>query len=332
MNKVELLEKWGKPIPVGHSGMVRLVDVMGDDSSIVQAARVSYGNGTKTKLEDESLIRYLVEHRHNTPIEMCEIKLHIRLPIYICRQLIRHRTASVNEYSMRYSVPLDMIEETAPEEWRLQSMDNKQGSSGLLIDNEKVTYEKFYDRLHRAGKSNEEINFYWRVVEEESAESSLAEYLTSLETNGLHNQKEAYNIAIGLGVAREQARKFLTVNEYTQLYWKIDASNLLNFISLRSHSHAQQEIREFAEVIDEIVKDWLPALWQAHRDYRINARTFSAMEMEALQAIIAGDLLKKWGYDCEFQELPRDVRVEFLESFGLTKRRERIAFYKKIVR
>lgn len=234
-------------IQVLDKGFVRLVDTMGDDAAIVQAARVSYGAGTKSRSSDRDLVRYLMRHRHTTPFEMCEAKFHVRVPMDTWRQWIRHRTASVNEYSTRYSEAIEDKQATHPRHWRQQATDNKQGSGDLL-------------------------------------NSGLGASLTAEEI-GLHEHADTvYQHRLKLGVAREQARKDLPLSTYTEAYWKIDLHNLFHFLALRMDSHAQQEIRAYATVIGElIVANWVPLAWEAFCDYRLNAVTFSRQEMELLR-------------------------------------------------
>ncbi|MCB0273929.1 MAG: FAD-dependent thymidylate synthase [Calditrichaeota bacterium] len=243
----------GKPFKVLDDGFVRVVDYMGTDSSIVQAARVSYGSGTKKVHEDRGLIRYLMRHRHSTPFEMCEIKLHVRVPMDCWRQWIRHRTANINEYSTRYSIAIDAAQTTLPGEWRLQSAGNRQGSSGNLS---KSDGRSFSER-------EKELQDLARLVYEERLEA---------------------------GIAREQARKDLPLATYTEAYWKIDLHNLLHFLALRMDSHAQYEIRRFSEVIgQEIVRKWVPHTWEAFLDYRVNANVLFGGEIEIIKAIMNQD-------------------------------------------
>lgn len=243
----------GKKFPVLDDGFVRLVDYMGSDASIVQAARVSYGAGTKKVSEDRGLIRYLLRHRHTTPLEMCEIKLHIRVPMDAWRQWIRHRMASVNEYSTRYSLAIDAAQQTAADGWRIQSADNKQGSDGFL-------------------------------------NNDLGAVLTAEEQQMHDAMRKVYDSRLEKGVAREQARKDLPLSTYTEAYWKMDLHNLFHFLALRMDSHAQYEIRAFADVIGhEIVKKWVPIAWQAFMDYRFNAHTFSSIEMDVIKEIAGGN-------------------------------------------
>lgn len=247
----ELDEILGKPFKVLDDGFVRVVDYMGSDQSIVQAARVSYGTGTKKVSQDRGLIRYLMRHHHSTPFEMCEIKLHVRVPMDAWRQWVRHRTANINEYSTRYSIAIDQAVKTSPEEWRFQSTSNKQGSEGYLDENQGKLLTEEEENLHQS---------LWNV----------------------------YNGRLEKGVAREQARKDLPLSTYTEAYWKIDLHNLLHFLRLRMDKHAQLEIRNYADIIgNEIVKRWVPLAWEAFEDYRMNSKSFSGPEMELLK-LIAG--------------------------------------------
>ena len=232
----------GKQFRVLDDGFVRVTDYMGSDASIVQAARVSYGAGTKQVHEDRGLIRYLMRHAHTTPFEMCELKLHVRVPMDCWRQWIRHRTANVNEYSTRYSVAIDAAQRTAPDQWRRQSAQNRQGSDAFV---DSVVGAKLCDR-------ERELQTFARDVYEERLKA---------------------------GVAREQARKDLPLSTYTEAYWKIDLHNLFHFLRLRMDSHAQDEIRQYATVIgDEIVSRWCPAAWEAFLDYQLNAVRLSRIE------------------------------------------------------
>jgi thymidylate synthase (FAD) len=228
-------------------GHVRLIDVMGDDSSIVQAARVSYGKGTKSISEDRGLIRYLMRHRHTTPFEMVEFKFHVRVPMDCWRQWIRHRTASVNEYSTRYSEAIDDKQSTSPREWRAQSVVNKQGSDSMLP-----------------------------VPVGNNLSANEAEF---------HRHADAlYKDRLQAGVAREQARKDLPLSTYTEAYWKIDLHNLFHFLGLRMDPHAQLEIRQYANAIAGIVKECVPLAWEAFEEYRLGAFYFSKTEARYLAA------------------------------------------------
>jgi thymidylate synthase (FAD) len=251
--KVEALDEiLGKKFPVLDDGFVRVVDYMGSDEAIVQAARVSYGKGTKKVSEDRGLIRYLLRNRHTTPFEMCEIKLHVRVPMDAWRQWIRHRTANVNEYSTRYSLAIDSSQKTTESEWRMQSKDNKQGSEGFFP-------------------------------------AEIGGKLTEREQEFQNFARDIYQERLNLGVAREQARKDLPLSTYTEAYWKIDLHNLLNFLALRMDSHAQFEIRSYASTIgNEIVSRWCPVAWEAFKDYRMNSMELSSMEVEVLKAMLTG--------------------------------------------
>ncbi len=252
-NSLKLDKILGKAFKVLEDGFVRVVDYLGTDDSIVQAARVSYGRGTKKVREDRALIRYLMRHRHSTPFEMCEIKLHVRVPMDAWRQWIRHRTANVNEYSTRYSVAIDSAQKTKPEEWRLQATTNRQGSAGFA---DKILGQKF-----------------------------------TREESELHEKARlAYEEKIEAGIAREQARKDLPLSTYTEAYWKIDLHNLLHFLALRMEENAQFEIREYANTIGfEIVKNWVPVTWEAFLDYRNNSMQLSGLEFELIKTIASGD-------------------------------------------
>ncbi len=242
----------GRPFPVLDDGFVRVIDYMGDDEAVVRAARISYGVGTRRVQEDRGLIRYLMRHQHTTPFEMCEIKFHVRVPMDTWRQWIRHRTASVNEYSTRYSVAIDAAQRTAPDEWRTQSTGNRQGSSGQLP-------------------------------------ADVGAQLSAAEQELQEKSREVYEARLEAGVAREQARKDLPLSTYTEAYWKIDLQNLLHFLSLRMDEHAQHEIRAYSKVIgEEIVAQWVPVVWEAFLDYRRHALPLSRIEFEIVSAITAG--------------------------------------------
>jgi thymidylate synthase (FAD) len=242
----------GMQIRVLDEGYIRLVDYMGDDSAVVQAARVSYGVGTKRLQDDRGLIRYLMRHSHTTPFEMCEIKFHVRAPMDVWRQWIRHRTANVNEYSTRYSVAIDASQKTAPSEWRLQSAENKQGSAGVLPESD--------------GKQ-----------------------LSASESEIQIAARKVYEKRLAMGVAREQARKDLPLSTYTEAYWKIDLHNLLHFLKLRMDGRAQEEIRKYAVVIGEqIVAKWVPIVWEAFQDFELHDLRLSRIEREILIALIGG--------------------------------------------
>lgn len=245
----------GTPFKVLDDGFVRVIDYMGSDESIVQAARVSYGTGTKKVREDRALIRYLMRHRHTTPFEMCEIKLHVRVPMDCWRQWIRHRTANVNEYSTRYSVAIDAAHETPPDGWRAQATANRQGSAGFI-------------------------------------ENDKGRQLSQAETEFHRTARALYEDRLKIGVAREQARKDLPLSTYTEAYWKIDLHNLLHFLSLRMDPRAQYEIRCYANVIgNAIVAKWAPIAWEAFVDYRLKSETFSRTEIDMIRALLSNDIV-----------------------------------------
>ncbi len=251
--QVEEIEKvLGASFPVLDDGFIRVVDYMGNDQSIVQAARVSYGDGTKTVSQDRGLIRYLLRHRHTTPFEMCEIKFHVRVPMDCWRQWIRHRTANVNEYSTRYSIAIDASQRTAADEWRLQSDDSKQGSAGFL-------------------------------------DTTAGAELTRAEQELQDAARRVYAERLEHGIAREQARKDLPLATYTEAYWKVDLHNLLHFLSLRMDMHAQEEIRAYARIMGEqIVAKWCPLTWEAFQDYRMGAMFLTRIDREVLAALGQG--------------------------------------------
>lgn len=257
-------------LPVLDHGFVRVIDYMGDDGAVVQAARVSYGRGTKAANEDRGLIRYLMRHRHSTPFEMCEIKYHVKLPIFVARQWIRHRTANVNEYSARYSILDREFYIPAPEQLAAQSSVNRQGRGAVLQGPEAA---RVLDLLR------------------EDATRSYDHYIEML------NEDEA-GAAIDparQGLARELARMNLTLNAYTQWYWKTDLHNLFHFLSLRADAHAQHEIRVYAEAMLQTVEAWVPECFAAFRDYRLGAVTLSAQMLAVVQRMLAGEAVAQRG-------------------------------------
>ena len=273
-------------MPVLDHGFVRVVDYMGDDTSIVQSARVSYGKGTKKVSTDSGLIKYLMRHRHSTPFEMCEIKYHIKLPIFIARQWIRHRTANVNEYSARYSI-MDK-EFYVPERKNLaaQSTNNRQGR-GELINGKQA------DNILKILKEDAERNYqHYEEMLNEKYDGSI-----------IDDKKQ--------GLARELARMNLTLNSYTQWYWKTDLLNLLNFLALRADSHAQFEIREYADVMLNTVKKWVPTTYDAFIDYRVGGMELSAKGKIVIQKMIKGEKC-----DIESSGLSKREWNELMDSFG----------------
>lgn len=253
------------PFEVLDHGFIRVVDYMGDDSAIVQAARVSYGKGTKKLNEDRGLINYLIKHWHTTPFEMCEIKLHVKLPIFVARQWIRHRTANVNEYSARYSVMdrefyIPSVELLAP-----QSKKNHQGRS---------------DEALTKAEANEVLE-----ILKNDAEQCYNNYEKLMNKN----EKGEPIDESKKGIARELARMNLTLNTYTQFYWKIDLHNFMHFVFLRNDAHAQYEIRVYGEILQDIMKKWVPLTYQAFIDYRQNAVSFSGKEIALVKQLIKGE-------------------------------------------
>ena len=242
--------------PCLDHGFVRVIDYMGDDAAICQAARVSYGRGTKAVSNDEGLIRYLMRHWHSTPFEMCEIKLHVKLPVFVARQWIRHRTANVNEYSARYSVLDREFYVPAPEHLAAQSAQNNQGR-GAVLEGEEA--QRVLDTLRA------------------DADRAYDHYQEMLSTDGQQ------------GLARELARMNLPASVYTQWYWKVDLHNLFHFLRLRADPHAQYEIRVYADAICEIARDWVPLAYAAFEDYRLGGAHLSRGAVDALRRMLAGE-------------------------------------------
>jgi thymidylate synthase (FAD) len=249
-----LEERMFEPIECLDHGFVRLVDYMGDDGAIVQAARVSYGKGTRTVHGDRGLIRYLMRHRHTTPFEMCELKLHVKLPIFIARQWIRHRSANVNEYSARYSILDKEFYLPAPEDLAVQSSTNRQGRGEVLSPERAATV---------------------LTLLRKDAETAYSTYERLLGDE--------------FDLARELARMDLTLNYYTQWYWKIDLHNLLHFLSLRMDAHAQYEIRVYGEAIGALVKAWVPHTWEAFEDYRLGGAQLSKQMLDVVRRRLSGE-------------------------------------------
>ena len=277
-------------LPVLDHGFVRVVDYMGDDTSIVQSARVSYGKGTKKVSTDSGLIKYLMRHRHSTPFEMCEIKYHVKLPIFVARQWIRHRTANVNEYSARYSILDKEFYLPAKENLAAQSKNNRQGRGDLIND-------KQADDILKILKEDAEKNY-------NDYETMLNERYDGTIIN--ENQK---------GLARELARMNLTLNTYTQWYWKTDLLNLLNFLSLRADDHSQYEIRAYADVMIDSLKRWVPITYEAFMDYRIGGMELSSKGKSVISKMIKGE-------NCDFENSKLSKREwnELMESFGFKEK------------
>ena len=242
-------------------GFVRVIDYMGDDSAITQAARVSYGKGTKSVQNDEGLIRYLMRHWHSTPFEMCEIKLHVKLPVFVARQWIRHRTANVNEYSARYSILDREFYIPAPDQLAAQSVVNNQGRGAALTDAESA---RVLDIL-----KNDAAQCY----------DHYAEMIGEVDADG--NEKQ--------GLARELARMNLPANVYTQWYWKVDLHNLFHFLRLRADAHAQYEIRVYADAIARVVADWVPFAYGAFEDYRMGGANLSGKALDCVRRMLKGE-------------------------------------------
>jgi thymidylate synthase (FAD) len=256
-------------IPVLDHGFIRVIDYMGDDTSIVQSARVSYGKGTKKVSTDEGLIRYLMRHWHSTPFEMCEIKYHVKLPIFIARQWIRHRTANVNEYSARYSILDKEFYIPAKEQLSAQATNNRQGRGDLIT-----------------GPQADEV---LKILKDDAVRTydNYEKMLNERFDGTIIDEKKS-------GLARELARMNLTLNSYTQWYWKTDLLNLMNFLFLRGDSHAQYEIRVYAEKMLETVKKWVPITHAAFLDYRVGAAHLSSKGLKIVKSMINGN---KVGYE-----------------------------------
>ena len=274
-------------IPALDHGFVRVVDYMGDDTSIVQSARVSYGKGTKQVSTDKGLIKYLMRHWHSTPFEMCEIKYHIKLPIFIARQWIRHRTANVNEYSARYSILDKEFYLPNPEHLAAQSQSNRQGR-GNILDEEKA--KKVLDLLK--GDAEQTYDNYETMLNERYDGSVIDEN--------------------SVGLARELARMNLTLNTYTQWYWKTDLLNLMNFLRLRADHHAQYEIRAYADAMLETVKKWVPTTYDAFMDYRVGGTEVSSKGKNLIQKLIKGENIS-----IEDSGLSKREWNELMEAFEL---------------
>jgi thymidylate synthase (FAD) len=269
VTSLELEKVLYEAIPVLDHGFVRVIDYMGDDSSIVQSARVSYGKGTKKVSTDEGLIRYLMRHWHSTPFEMCEIKYHVKLPIFIARQWIRHRTANVNEYSARYSILDKEFYIPAKEQLSAQATNNRQGRGELIT-----------------GQQADEV---LKILKDDAARTydNYEKMLNERFDGTIIDEKKS-------GLARELARMNLTLNSYTQWYWKTDLLNLMNFLFLRGDSHAQYEIRVYAEKMLDTVKKWVPITHAAFLDYRVGAAHLSSKGLKIVKSMINGN---KIGYE-----------------------------------
>lgn len=288
-----------EPLQILDHGFVRVVDYMGDDAAVVQAARVSYGRGTTRLRDDRGLIRYLMRHRHTTPFEMCELKLHVKLPIFVARQWIRHRTANVNEYSARYSILDREFYIPAPSQLGEQARTNRQGR-GTPLSSEQAA------RVQALLREDAErcYDHYEELLNEEQGDG------TDLSVRQPRREGAPQ-------LARELARMNLTLNFYTQWYWKVDLHNLLHFLSLRSDEHAQYEIRVYAEVIGQLVERWVPLSWEAFVDYRLHGAALSRPEILALKARLRGETPDYTALGLS----PREQR-EFLAKFPNVKPEE----------
>ncbi len=277
-------------IPVLDHGFIRVIDYMGNDNSIVQSARVSYGKGTKKISTDNGLIKYLMRHWHSTPFEMCEIKYHVKLPIFIARQWIRHRTANVNEYSARYSILDKEFYLPSKENLAAQSHSNRQGR-GDVLDGEQA------DEVLNLLKNDAEITYdhYEKMLNQRYDGSTI-------------DQKKK-------GLARELARMNLTLNTYTQWYWKTDLLNLMNFLRLRADNHAQYEIRAYADVMLDTLRRWVPITYEAFMDYRVGGTEVSAKGKEILKKFIVGE-----DVDAEESGLSKREWNELMDAFNLKKK------------
>ena len=277
-------------IPILDHGFVRVIDYMGDDTSIVQAARVSYGKGTKKVSTDSGLIKYLMRHWHSTPFEMCEIKYHIKLPIFIARQWIRHRTANVNEYSARYSILDKEFYLPSQENLAAQSKNNRQGRGEVLTGDQ----------------AKEVLNLL-----KNDAERTYDNYQTMLNERydgSVIDEKKS-------GLARELARMNLTLNTYTQWYWKTDLLNLMNFLRLRADSHAQYEIRAYADIMINTLKKWVPITFDAFMDYRVGGTEVSSKGKSVLKDLISGKKV-----DVETSGLSKREWNELMSAFDLNEK------------
>jgi thymidylate synthase (FAD) len=276
-----------KALPVLDHGFVRVIDYMGDDAAVVQAARVSYGRGTKKVSEDKGLINYLMRHRHTTPFEMCEIKYHVKLPIFVARQWIRHRTANVNEYSARYSILDKEFYTPRPEHLASQSANNRQGRDAVLAGKEA---ERVFDIL----KKDSELVYehYMEMLNEGEAGAPL-----DPERSGL---------------ARELARMNLSLAFYTQWYWKTNLHNLMHFLSLRADAHAQYEIRVYADIMIDTMKRWTPLCHDAFMEYRMGGAHLSKTGLAAVRRMIAGEKVDQKSSGLN----PREWR-ELMASLGI---------------
>ncbi|MGR4000425.1 MAG: FAD-dependent thymidylate synthase [Alphaproteobacteria bacterium] len=291
-------EVLGHRFDVLDKGFVRVVDYMGDDGAIVQAARVSYGRGTKKVHQDRGLIRYLLRHRHTTPFEMCEIKFHVKMPIFVARQWVRHRTANINEYSARYSVLRDEFFFPAASELETQSKSNSQGRSGVGVADCEQKAAKIREAAER------DYDLYRLLLNEDSDNDSTGEG----------------GDGGGEGVARELARMVLPLSTYTEFYWKCDLHNLMHFLTLRADPHAQYEIRVYAELMVDLLERWVPLTAEAWRDYVRDGLVLSAYESEVTRRLVRGEAVRREEVkelsDREWRELGEKLGLKAGEIYG----------------
>ena len=287
-------------VKVLDHGFVGLVDHMGSDNAIVQAARVSYGDGTKTVNEDRGLIRYLVRHKHTSPLEMCEVKLHLKLPIFVMRQLVRHRTSSLNEYSARYSILTDEMYIPQIENIKPQSKTNKQGRDGVLIESDALEAQRLI---------------------QEATDNSNRIYRILLNDDGFGHEGFSEEYPEN-GIAREIARTVMPVAGYTELYWKQNLHNLFHMLKLRDDSHAQWEIQEFARAIYRLIQPLYPIACEAYEDYIRDSKTLSGMEMNLLNAVFT----RSKEFNLSVQEAFDHIEAQYettenlIEHFRMSKR------------
>lgn len=312
-----LAEYADKKLHFGSGGFVRYVEHLGDDASIVRAARVSYGDGTKTVREDAELIGYLLRNSHMSPFEMCNMTFHVRMPIYVANQFKRQRTFRLNEYSQRYSKAIDEMETTRPDCWRTQSTTNKQASDKYLPSEWTQSMMDIINWDDWSCNSYEDVGNRW---------ASPGHYLTEREQQLQSLAREVYEERLAFGVAREQARKDLPLSTYTELYVNADLRNLLSFLHKRLDSHAQPEIRELATCLHVLVKAWCPAAHDAWNTHVLHSMSLSDDELTAIGAH-GGDLALILQSSAK---MTNEQRAEWLSSVGMTSKSERIDFINKV--
>jgi thymidylate synthase (FAD) len=283
-----------KPQMVLDKGFVTLIDVMGSDEDICAAARISYGKGTKKVSNDRNLIRYLMRNKHTSVFEMAEMKFHIKCPIYVMRQLVRHRTANLNEYSARYSEMIDDVEVVEYGKWRSQSTENKQGSGKYV---------------------SKDTNDFVR-----EKECDIQQLLCGAEEEVHRLCKETYEYMLSCGVAREQARKIMPLDNYTEVVWKCDLHNILHLLKLRTDSHAQLEIREYANTISSFVKELFPMSYEAFKDYVLDAVTFSGIELDVIKYLTKKELFKSHPIERLSTREKEELKIK-LKNLGISQER-----------